>query len=78
MAIPTPVNGEITDAITQANITVLGDAPAVALSNLYVAAAQSMASLLANSVNAAQQNAVTAQAATTRAVAVLLGGGTPT
>lgn len=74
MAIPTPVNGEITDAITQANITVLGDAPAVALSNLYVAAAQSMAGLLANSVNAAQQNAITAQAATTRAVAVLLGG----
>ena len=73
MAIPTPVNGEITDAITQANITVLGDAPAVALSNLYVAAAQSMATLLANGIAASQQNNVTAQAATARSVAILLG-----
>ncbi|MAZ34213.1 MAG: RebB like protein, partial [Thalassospira sp.] len=27
MAIPTPVNGQITDAVTQANVKVLGDAP---------------------------------------------------
>ena len=31
MAIPTPVNGQITDAVTQANVKVLGDAPAMAM-----------------------------------------------
>jgi hypothetical protein len=31
MAIPAPVNGQITDAVTQANVKVLGDAPAMAM-----------------------------------------------
>jgi hypothetical protein len=31
MALPTPVNGMITDAVTQANVKVLGDAPAMAM-----------------------------------------------
>ena len=35
MAIPTPINGQITDAVTQANVKVLGDAPAQATSMLY-------------------------------------------
>lgn len=74
MALPTPVNGQITDAITQANLSVAGNAPAVALANLYLGAAQSMAALLQNAVLAQQQDAVTAQAATARSVAYLLGG----
>ena len=35
MALPTPVNGMITDAITQANVKVLGDAPAMAMGAIY-------------------------------------------
>lgn len=73
MALPTPVNGQITDAITQANLSVAGNAPAVALANLYLGAAQSMATLLQNAVLAQQQDAVVAQAATASCVASLLG-----
>ncbi|QEL56533.1 RebB family R body protein [Chromobacterium paludis] len=35
MAIPAPVNGQVTDAVTQANVKVLGDAPAMAAGELY-------------------------------------------
>jgi len=37
MAFPTAVNSQITDSITQANTKVLGDAPAMAMGNLYQA-----------------------------------------
>ena len=40
MAFPTAVNSQITDSITQANTKVLGDAPAIAMGNLYQATAQ--------------------------------------
>ena len=32
-----PVNGQITDAITQTNVKILGEAPAMAMGNLYQA-----------------------------------------
>ena len=35
MAIPTPVNGQITDAVTQANVQVLADAPAMAIGSIW-------------------------------------------
>lgn len=35
MAFPTAVNGQITDAVTQANVKVIGEAPAMAMGNLY-------------------------------------------
>lgn len=34
-AIPTPVNGQITDSVTQSNVKVLGEAPAEAVGVLY-------------------------------------------
>lgn len=37
MAFPTAVNGQITDAVTQANVKVIGEAPAMAMGNLYQA-----------------------------------------
>ncbi|CAM4197197.1 RebB family R body protein [Pseudoalteromonas byunsanensis] len=37
MATPTPVNGQITDAVTQVNTKVAGDTPATAMGNLYTA-----------------------------------------
>ena len=71
MAFPTSVNSQITDAVTQANVKVLGDAPAMALGSLYQATAQAMGNSAHNATNAIQQSNVTAQAATTMGVATL-------
>jgi hypothetical protein len=71
MAYPTHVNDQITDSITQANTKVLGDAPAIAMGNLYQATAQALANAAHNATNAQQQSYVTAQAATTAGVATL-------
>lgn len=71
MAFPTSVNSQITDSVTQANVKVLGDAPAVALGNLYQATAQALANAAHNASYAQNQTNVTAQAATTMGVATL-------
>ncbi len=71
MAFPTSVNDQITDSVTQANVKVLGDAPAIALGNLYQATAQALANAAHNATSAQQQAAITAQAATTMGVATL-------
>ena len=71
MAEPTPVNSQITDAVTQANTKVTGDAPAEAMGTLFQATAQALANAAHNATNAQQQSYVTAQAATTMGVATL-------
>ena len=71
MAFPTSVNDQITDAVSQANVKVLGDAPAMAMGNLYMATAQALAAAAHNAANAQQQTWITAQAATTMGVATL-------
>jgi len=71
MAFPTSVNDQITDAVSQANVKVLGDAPAMALGNLYQATAQALANAAHNATTAQQQTNITAQAATTAGVATL-------
>jgi Killing trait len=71
MAFPTHVNDQITDSITQANTKVLGDAPAIAMGNLYQATAQALANAAHNATNAQQQSYVTSQAATTAGVSTL-------
>ena len=71
MAFPTSVNDQITDSVTQSNVEVLGDAPAVAMGNLYQATAQALANAAHNATNSQQQAYVTAQAATTAGVAML-------
>ena len=71
MAFPTAVNSQITDSVTQANTKVLGDAPAVALGNLYQATAQALGNSAHNATTANQQSYVTAQAATTMGVTTL-------
>ena len=68
---PTAVNSQITDSVTQANTKVLGDAPAVALSNLYQATSQALSNAAHNATNAQQQNNVMAQAVTTMGVTTL-------
>ncbi len=71
MAYPTSVNNQITDSVTQANVKVLGDAPAMALGSLYQATSQALSNAAHNNTSAQQQTAVTAQAATTMGVATL-------
>ena len=71
MAFPTSVNSQITDSITQANTKVLGDAPAVAMGNLFQATAQALANAAHNATTSQQQTNVTAQAATTMGVTTL-------
>ncbi|KAF1060532.1 RebB family R body protein [Burkholderia gladioli] len=71
MAFPTAVNTQITDAVTQADTEVLGDAPAMAMGNLFVATAQALSNAAHNATSAQQQQNITAQAATVMGVATL-------
>lgn len=68
MAFPTFVNDQVVDSVTAANLKVLGDAPAMAMGNLYQATAQALANAAHNATNAQQQSYVTSQAATTAGV----------
>lgn len=72
MAFPTSVNDQITDSITQANTKVLGDAPAIAMGNLFVATSQALANAAHNATTSQQQTNITAQAATTQGVVATL------
>ena len=65
------VNPQITDAITQTNVKVLGEAPAMAMGSLYQTIGNSVAMAAANAVYAQQQANVTYQAATTLGVTKL-------
>jgi hypothetical protein len=71
MAFPTAINSQITDSVTQANTKVLGDAPAIAMGNLFVATSQALSNAAHNATSAQQQSWVTAQAATTMSVTTL-------
>ncbi|MCF2220054.1 MULTISPECIES: RebB family R body protein [Chryseobacterium] len=64
----TKVNQQITDAVTQTNVKVLGEAPAMAMGNLYQSMAHSTGILFQNAVSAQNQQNVLAQAATTQGV----------
>lgn len=64
MADPTLVNGQITDSVTQANVKVLGDAPAMSLGTAYQTLGHSTGLAMQNAV-AAQQHMTTIGATTT-------------
>jgi len=68
MALPTAVNSQITDSVTQANVKVLGDAPALSLGNLYQVVSQSLGLSAQNSVFAQQHSNIIHQAATTQGI----------
>lgn len=72
MAFPTAVNSQITDSVSQANTKVLGDAPAIAMGNLFVATGQALSNAAHNATNNQQQSYVTMQASTTQSVATML------
>lgn len=73
MADNTPVNSQITDAVTQANVSVLGQSPSMAIGALNQALSNSLGMMFANAVSAQQQQNVLAQAATAQAVATIYG-----
>ena len=72
MAFPTSVNSQVTDSVSQVNTKVLGDAPAVAMGNLFVATSQALSNAAHNATNNQQQSYVTMQASTTQGVSTLL------
>jgi hypothetical protein len=72
MAFPTAVNSQITDAVTQSNVQVLGGSPAQALGSLYQVSAQALATAALNATAAQQQAGILAQAVTTRCVQSLV------
>lgn len=71
MAFPSTVNGQITDSVTQAHTKVVGDVPAVAMSNLFQATSQALSNAAHNATTAQQQANITAQAAATMGVSTL-------
>ncbi|MEY8760525.1 RebB family R body protein [Chryseobacterium tongliaoense] len=62
------VNPQITDAVTQSNVKVVGEAPAVALGNVYQAAAHSTGIMFENAVNSQNQQNILGQAATIQGI----------
>ncbi len=72
MSQPESVNGAVIDSVTQANVKVLGNAPAQALGNLYIATSQALSNAAQNATHAQQQAFITSQAATTQGVMSLL------
>ncbi|WP_335621877.1 RebB family R body protein [Chryseobacterium camelliae] len=62
------VNQQITDAVTQTNVKVVAEAPAMALGNVYQTAAHSTGLMFENAVNNQNQQNILGQAATTQGV----------
>ncbi|MGQ5522752.1 RebB family R body protein [Chitinimonas sp. PSY-7] len=62
MAFPTAVNNQITDAVTQANVKVLAEAPGMAMGALFQTMAHSTGILFENSISAQQQQNTLSQA----------------
>jgi len=62
------VSTQITDAVTQSNVSVLAEAPAMALGNVYQSAAHSTGLMFENAVNAQNQQNILAQTVTTQSV----------
>ncbi len=73
MAFPTALNDQITDAVTQSSVNVLGDAPAMAMGSLYQTAAAAAGQAIQNAVTN-QQNMNTAGEAVTAALVHFLTG----
>ncbi|WP_047248620.1 RebB family R body protein [Chromobacterium subtsugae] len=68
MANSTAVNDQITDAVTQSNVKVVGEAPAMALASLYQSMSHSTGILFENAVSSQQQQTMLNQAAANQGV----------
>ncbi|MEE7547830.1 R body protein RebB-like protein [Xanthomonas sp. Kuri4-1] len=58
MAYPAQPNEQITDSVTQSNVKVIGEAPAMAMGTVYESMAHSCGILFQNAVSAQQQSAL--------------------
>ena len=76
MAYPTLVNSRITDAVTQQNLSVLAQAPTMAMGAIYQSAAHSLGILYQNATQAQHHSAICAQAATNQGVIQIYSAGT--
>ena len=76
MAYPTPVNSQITDALTQQSVQTLGSASAIAMGTIYQSAAHSIGILYQNATQAQRQASISAQAATNQGVIQIYSAGT--
>ncbi|PRB86192.1 antirepresssor protein RebB [Chryseobacterium culicis] len=63
-----PVNEQITDAVTQSNVKVVAESPAMALANVYQSAAHSTGIMFENAMTAQNQHNIVTQAATTQGI----------
>ena len=73
MALETSLNSQITDAVTQANVKTLADAPAIAMANLYQMIGQSLGLAAQNATMAQQQSNIIHQASTTQGLNLIYG-----
>ena len=71
MAFPTAVNDQITDSVSQANLKVVGDAPAMGMGNLFVSTSQALSNAAHNSTFYNQQSTMTSQAANVQGIVTL-------
>jgi hypothetical protein len=76
MAFPTPVNDQITDALSQGNVATIGQGPGVALGSLYQISAQAFGLMIENAVTAQQQSAIAAQAAAAQSIRAIYAAAT--
>ena len=65
---PLAVNAQITDAVTQTNVKVLAESPAMAMGSIYQTMALSTGILFESAVSAQQQQNTLTQAATNQGV----------
>ncbi|TBR40762.1 R body protein RebB-like protein [Dyella terrae] len=65
---PIPVNSQVTDAVTQTNVKVLADGPALAMGSIFQTLSHSTGILYENAVSAAQQQNTLGQAASNQGV----------
>ncbi|MCC3305805.1 RebB family R body protein [Sneathiella sp. HT1-7] len=71
MANDTPVNSQITDAVTQSNLTVVGGAPAQSMGTVYQMMAQSVGVSMQNAVSNQQNMNTIDNAIVTQGIAML-------
>lgn len=72
MADSTPVNSQITDAVTQTNVKVVAEAPAQAIAALYQVASHSAGLSLQNAVHSQQALNQISSAVISKAVALIM------
>lgn len=65
---PWGVSAQITDAVTQANVKVLADGPAMAMGTIYQSLAQATGLMFQNAVTTQNSQNILQQAATTQGV----------